>query len=68
MCNRCIDVSMNVTLGAISSILRVDREAEFHRALLSEGELKDMGSKAWLAADGTSPSWMYDMADYEQSC
>jgi MoaA/NifB/PqqE/SkfB family radical SAM enzyme len=42
MCKRCIDISMNVTLGGIAAILKMNRSARFYRVRLNSMELRDI--------------------------
>jgi MoaA/NifB/PqqE/SkfB family radical SAM enzyme len=57
MCKRCIDVSMNVILGAIAAILQMSRSARFYRVSLNALELRDLDAGPLLACDRELPCW-----------
>jgi MoaA/NifB/PqqE/SkfB family radical SAM enzyme len=57
MCKWCIDVSMNVTLGAIAAILHMNHSARFYRVCLNARELRDLDSGPLLVCNSDLPSW-----------
>ncbi|MGI9436101.1 MAG: hypothetical protein ACR2Q4_14950, partial [Geminicoccaceae bacterium] len=57
MCERCIDVSMNVTLGALATIIQNDRSAKFYRIRLDTKELADLHAGSLLPGDRQLPAW-----------
>lgn len=57
MCKRCIDVSMNVTLGSIAAILQMNPLVRFYRIRLNSMELRDFDAGPLLACDRELPRW-----------